>query len=332
MISRRTFIGTCATVVGASLLEVPLDAQSVPNSAGIERPTLVTPPGACDCHHHIYDAGRFKPVRENAGFQPNGRVEEYRLLQRRLGLTRDIIVTPLPYAGDNRVTLDAIKRLGPNARGVALLRSDVTDSELRQLTDGGIRGVRFSMGNAALGSSNAVADIEPLTKRVEKFGWHTQIYMRGDQIAQLESTLNRIPTPIVFDHLGNVGAQGTKHPAFPIIRRLMDKGRTWVKLSGAYITPTGTTNDYRIATTVAKAFVGAAPERLVWGSDWPHPSADANSKPDDATLLDLLLEWAPNEATRHRILVENPETLYGFPRSSVLPAASNDVIYRADPA
>jgi D-galactarolactone isomerase len=313
MITRRTFIGSVAVL---ALTDVRLDAQSVPNSSGTEPPKVKAPPGSCDCHHHIYDAGRFKPVRENAGFQPNGRVEEYRLLQRRLGLTRDIIVTPLPYAGDNRVTLDAIKRLGPNARGVALLRPDVTDAELRQLTDGGIRGVRFSMGNAALGSSNTVADIEPLTNRVEKFGWHTQIYMRGDQIAELESTLTRIPTPIVFDHLGNFGEQGTKHAAFTTIRRLIDKGRTWVKLSGAYITPTGITSDYRTATTVAKAFVAAAPERMVWGSDWPHPSADIKSKPDDAKLLDLLLDWAPNEATRHRILVENPEVVYGFPHTS----------------
>ena len=313
MITRRTFIGSVAAL---ALTDVRLDAQSVPNSSGTEPPKVKAPPGACDCHHHIYDAGRFKPVRENAGFQPNGRVEEYRLLQRRLGLTRDIIVTPLPYAGDNRVTLDAIKRLGPNARGVALLRPDVTDAELHQLTDGGIRGVRFSMGNAALGSSNTVADIEPLTNRVEKFGWHTQIYMRGDQIAELESTLTRIATPIVFDHLGNFGEQGTKHAAFTIIRRLIDKGRTWVKLSGAYITPTGITSDYRTATTVAQAFVAAAPERMVWGSDWPHPSADIKSKPDDAKLLDLLLDWAPNEATRHRILVENPEVVYGFPHTS----------------
>ena len=311
MISRRTFIGSLAAL---ATLDARLDAQAVPNSAGTERPRLNAPPGACDCHHHIYDAARFAPVREGAGFQPNGRVEEYQLLQRRLGITRDVIVTPLPYAGDNRVTLDAVRRLGPNARGIALLRSDVTDAELRQLTDGGIRGVRFSMGNSTLGSSNAIADIEPLTKRVANFGWHTQIYMQGDQIVQVQDILNRIPTPIVFDHLGVLGSEGVTHPAFAIIRRLIDKGRTWVKLSGAYITPTGMTTDYAPATAVARAFVATAPERMVWGSDWPHPSVDLNSKPDDAKLLDLLAEWAPNASTRNRILVENPETLYGFPR------------------
>ena len=195
MINRRTFIGGCAAVVGASFLDDSLHAQAVPNSAGTERPKLKAPPGACDCHHHIYDAARFAPVQSGAGFQPNGRVEEYQLLQRRLGTTRDVVVTPLPYAGDNRVTLDAIRRLGPNARGVVLLRPDVTDAQLRELTAGGVRGVRFSLGATNLGSSNSLADIEPLSKRVANFGWHVQIFMRGDQIVQAQDILNRIPAP-----------------------------------------------------------------------------------------------------------------------------------------
>jgi D-galactarolactone isomerase len=324
MISRRTFIGCVSALGAATVLDARLDAQAVPNSSGTGRPRLKAPAGACDCHHHIYDAARFAPVQSTGGFQPNGRVEEYRLLQGRLGTTRDVIVTPLPYAGDNRVTLDAIRRLGPNARGVALLRPDVTDSQLRELTDGGIRAVRFSLGAANLGSSNAIADIEPLSKRVADFGWHVQIFMRGDQIVQTSDVLNRIPAPIVFDHLGVLVPGGTTHPAFTIMRKLIDKGRTWVKLSGAYITvvktaegglSTGLTTDYGPASAVARAFVAAAPERLVWGSDWPHPTADINSKPDDARLFDLLTDWAPSASTRNRILVENPETLYGFPRT-----------------
>jgi D-galactarolactone isomerase len=325
MITRRAFISGCACIASASLLESPLDAQAVPNSSGTERPKLQAPSGACDCHHHIYDAARFKPVRDGSGFQPNARVEEYRLLQRRMGLARDVIVTPLPYAGDNRITLDAIRRLGPNARGVALLRPDVTDAQLRELTEGGIHGVRFSMGATNLGSSNAIADIEPISKRVASFGWHVQIRMRPDQIVQNERLLNRIPTSIVFDHLGVLGSVGVAHPAFTIVRRMIDSGHTWVKLSGAYLTvakmtdgqlSTSLTTDYTPATTIARAFVAAAPERMVWGSDWPHPTAGANSKPDDAKLFDLLNEWAPNSATRHRILVENPEALYGFQRTS----------------
>lgn len=320
--TRRTFIG-CMSAVGA-VLDARLAAQAVPNSSGTAAPTLKAPPLACDCHHHIYDATRFAPVQPGAGFQPNGRVEEYLLLQRRLGTTRDVIVTPLPYAGDNRVTVDAIKRLGPGARGVVLLRSDVTDSQLRELTDAGVRGIRFSMGATDLGSSNTVADIEPLSKRVANFGWHVQIFMRGDQIVQAEEVLNRIPVPIVFDHMGVLVPGGPAHPAFAIMRKLIDKGRTWVKLSGAYLTvvptangqrTTALTTEYAPATAVARALVAAAPERMVWGSDWPHPTADINSKPDDAKLFDLLTEWAPNMATRNRILVENPAALYGFPRA-----------------
>jgi D-galactarolactone isomerase len=162
----RDGLSSTSERVGAPIRE-NLD-QDVASEISVAK--LAAPSGACDCHHHIYDAGRFKPIREGSGFQPNGRVEEYRLLQRRLGVRRDIIVTPLPYAGDNRITLDAIKRLAPNARGVALLRPDVTDAQLRELTDGGIRGVRFSLGSAALGSSNTVQDIEPITTRVANFG------------------------------------------------------------------------------------------------------------------------------------------------------------------
>jgi D-galactarolactone isomerase len=147
---------------------------AVPNSAGTEPPKLKAPSNACDCHHHIYDAARFPPTWSGGMFQPNGRVEEYHLLQRRIGTTRSVVVTPAPYIGDNRVTLDAIARLGATARGVALLRPDVTDDELKALTDGGIRGLRFSQVPPA--ATTTFDMIEPLSKRVAAFGWHVQIY------------------------------------------------------------------------------------------------------------------------------------------------------------
>jgi predicted TIM-barrel fold metal-dependent hydrolase len=138
--------------------------------------------------------------------------------------------------------------------------------------------------------------------------------MRGDQIVDAASLWDRLPCPIVFDHLGRIPQPaGVDDPAFKTIRRLIDTGRTWVKVSGAYhdtkVGPPG----YADVTKVAQAFVKAAPERMVWGSDWPHPSEP--QKPDDAVLLDLLLEWAPDEPTRHRILVENPQALYGFAKA-----------------
>jgi D-galactarolactone isomerase len=155
--------------------------------------------------------------------------------------------------------------------------------------------------------------IEPLGKRVAELGWHVQLNMTGEQIVTLADVLPRLPCPIVFDHLGNPSLPaGVSHASHAIIRRLVDRGRAWVKLSGAYANSEAGPPGYPEATAIARAFVKAAPERLVWGSDWPHPSLPDDRKPDDARLLDLLLEWAPEQATRHRILVRNPEELYGF--------------------
>ena len=140
--------------------------------------------------------------------------------------------------------------------------------------------------------------------------------MRGDQIADAADLWPRLPSPIVFDHLGRLPhPAGIEHPAFGIIRRLIDKGSTWLKLSGAYLDTKVGAPSYADATKVAHAYVKAAPERLVWGSDWPHPTESSAHKPDDAVLLDLLGAWAEDEAVRRRILVDNPQTLYGFAKS-----------------
>ena len=149
MIRRRTFIKSASAVaIASSAGEISVgvsDAQQVPNSSGNERAKLKAPAGACDCHHHIYDATRFPPAQPGGTIIPDARVEEYRMLQKRRGTTRNIVVTPLAYVTDNRVTLDAIAKLAPNARGVAVLRPTVTDAELKTLAEGGIRGIRFSL-------------------------------------------------------------------------------------------------------------------------------------------------------------------------------------------
>jgi predicted TIM-barrel fold metal-dependent hydrolase len=200
----------------------------------------------------------------------------------------------------------------------------MSTADLRAMADAGVCGIRCTGGaNTSLGSQFTADMIEPTAKRAADFGWHTQIYLRGDQILELEGLLSRLSTPIVFDHMGVLLPAGVNHPGFRVIRRLIDAGRTWVKLSGAYITtapgadglPAVTyTTDYAPASTVARAFIQAAPERMLWGSDWPHPGLTADRKPNDAALFDLLLSWVPDERTRHRILVDNPETLYGFPK------------------
>ena len=285
--------------------------EPVPNSAGHAPARLAAPAGACDCHMHIYDAARFAPSRPASRMQAQATVADYRLLQRRTGTSRTVVVTPAVYATDNRVTLDAIARLG-DARGVAVVTPEVSDVELAALDRGGVRGIRFTQFDPAT-AVTTIDMIEPLSRRVNALGWHVQIHMRGDQIAAAADLWPRLPSPIVFDHLGRLPQpDGIGHPAFAVIRRLIDEGRTWVKLSGAYLDTKVGGPSYADATAVAQAFAQAAPERMVWGSDWPHPTEQ--QKPDDAVLFDLLSGWSPHEATRRRILVTNPEALYGFAR------------------
>lgn len=283
----------------------------VPNSSGTGQPKLKAPANAADCHIHIYDP-RFPP---GVARPANSTVADYRLLQKRIGVSRVVIVTPRNYGVDNSVTLDAIEKLGvDNARGVAVLRPDVTDAELERLDKGGVRGLRFTVGSPQT-AVVSIDMIEPLAKRIADRGWHVQLNMEADQIADHAGMLTRLPTPVVFDHLGKLPPeQGVRHPAYGVIRGMLDQGKAWLKLSGAYVNTLVGPPAYPDATAVAQAYVTAAPERLVWGSDWPHPTPV--KPPDDAILFDLLLAWAPDERVRQKILVDNPQNLYGFPRRS----------------
>ena len=320
MIARRTFIQGASALAATGLAQREGRAEGAPNSSGTEAPKLKAPPGACDCHHHIYDPARFPPSRPSAQQVPNARVEDYRLLQRRLGLSRDIVVTPTPYpapVSDNQVTLDAIRQLGPNARGVVIVYPEITDAELKAYDAAGVRGVRYSLtsGRPGAASTASPGEIEAMSKRVNALGWHVQFNTTAEQIVAAEDLLKRLASPIVFDHMGHLPQpEGIGHPGFRIIRELIDKGRTWVKLSVTYDSSKDGPPGYADVNRVGQAYVRAAPERLVWGSNWPHPSEP--DKPDDAMLFDLLAQWAPDEATRNRVLVQNPETLYGFAKSA----------------
>jgi len=312
LVPRRTFLTAMgATVIAAGGLNASRGQtqQAAPWSAGTEPPKLKAPPNACDCHMHIYDS-RF-PVAPNAKLRPaDATVDAYRLLQKRLGTTRNVVVTPSTYGTDNSCTLDAMAKLGATARGVAVVDTSVTDAELKRLNDLGIRGIRF---NLVQSGATTAEMIEPLSKRVNDLGWHVQIHMLGGQIVEIADLLQRLPSPIVFDHMARIPEPaGVDHPAFALVLKLIEKGRTWVKLSGAYMDGKTGPPTYADVSKVAAAYVKAAPERMVWGSDWPHPTEKADAKPDDAVLFDLLTDWAPDEATRNRILVANPATLYRF--------------------
>ncbi len=280
--------------------------QAVPNSSGTEPPRLKVPEDAADCHIHIYDPCFQPPVTKPS----NATMQDYQMLQKRIGLTRVVIVTPRNYVTDNSVTIDAIKQLGANARGVAVVRPTVTDAILKSLLDGGIRGIRFTVGKPQT-AVVSIDMIEPLAKRIADLGWHVQLNIAAQEIVDNEEMLKRLPTPIVIDHMGKLPLPaGVDHPAYRVIRRLIDQGRTWVKASGADLNTKIGPPTYSDAAAIAKAYIKAAPERLVWGTNWPHPGQ--KETPNDALLFDLLGDWAPDEATRNRILVTNPEALYGF--------------------
>jgi D-galactarolactone isomerase len=315
MIARRTLLkGASFAVLSAAASGISVrssEAQEVPYSSGTEAPKLRAPANACDCHMHIYDA-RF-PVAPNATLRPpDALVPDYKLLQKRIGTTRNVVVTPSTYGTDNRVTLEAIQQLGSTARGVAVVDTSVSDAELKRMHDLGIRGIRFNLVQAG---ATTVEMIEPLSKRVNDLGWHIQIHMKGQQIAGIEDVLLRVASPIVFDHLGRLAQPNAlDDPGFKTISKLIDKGRTWVKLSGAYQDSKVGAPSYSDTVPVARAYVKAAPQRMVWATDWPHPT-EKEKKPDDAVLFDLLAEWVPDAAVRTDILVQNPEVLYGFPKS-----------------
>ena len=283
----------------------------VPNSSGTTRPRSRAPKNACDSHIHIYDP-RFPMSSPQLRAVDNASVAEYRLLQLRTGTTRTVVVQPAAYGTDNAVTLDAIAQLGPeSARGVAVVHPGVTDTELVAMNKGGIRGIRFSQHEPRTAVTTAEM-IEPLAHRVHRLGWHVQLHIRAEQIVAMAEMIARLPGTIVFDHMGRMPQpEGLHHPAFDILRRLLDTGRAWVKLSGPYLDTKEGPPRYADIKPVGRALAEHAPERCVWCSDWPHPT-EPNVKPDDAALFDLLQEWSVDENMRHRVLVANPAVLYGY--------------------
>ena len=258
---------------------------------------------------HIYDS-RF-PLAANARRkEADAPVSEYRKVQERLGLERVVVVQPTAYGKDNRCTLQAIAELGPAARGVAVVDDSVTDAELGRLTLAGIRGVRFRM----LDTPELPWELLPsMAARLVAIGWHVQFQMDGRYLHERESLLAALPCTLVVEHIGKfLEPVPPSDPGFQALLRLLDSGRVWVKLSGVYMMSKSGPPLYEDIGVLAKALVRHAPQRLVWASNWPHPLPSRTFAPDDAALLDVLLDWAPEESTRNRILATNPAQLYGF--------------------
>jgi len=307
--SRRSLLTAIpGLAIGVARAAHGADRQSAKWSSGAGLPKTKVPANTTDCHFHIYDA-RY-PVDPKAVLHPgDATVADYRLLQRRIGTTRGVIVQPSTYGVDNRLLTEALGEFGlAGARGVAVVNASVTDAELKRLHAAGVRGIRFNLVQAG---ATTLDMLDPLSKRVAALGWHVQVHASAEQIVAAMSQWSRLPCPVVFDHLGRVPEpRGISHPAFGIICTLLQRGKAWVKLSGFYQDSRVGPPSYADSVAVAKAYVLEAPERLVWGSDWPHPTMKDNEKPDDAILIDLMAECAPREAVRHRILSDNATRLY----------------------
>lgn len=273
-------------------------------------PRLKAPPSTTDTHIHIYD--RRYPMAPTAKmYPPEASVADYLAMARRLGIERTVVVQATTYGTDNRCLLESMAAIGSDkARGVAVVDASATDAELDRLTRAGVRGVRFFM---LPGGALPWEALDAVAARVQPFGWHAQLQFDGREFLEHEAAVRRLPGTLVIDHVGKfLEPVPVDHPAFRALLRLVEEGRTYVKLAAPYETSKKGPPHFDDVGALAKALVRAAPERMLWASNWPHPSAPADDKPDDAVLLDMLFDWVPDEATRQKILVDNPARLYGF--------------------
>lgn len=275
------------------------------------QPRLPSPVGTCDTHMHIFEPGYAQRPGTNLPSIP-GTTAEYRKLRERLGITRTVIVQPSAYGNDNRCTLEAMKALADadhQTRGVAIVLPSDSDAEIARLTAVGIRGIRYhllSYGGVSWDTLNEMA------ARVAPHGWHVQLQMDGRELAGREAMLKALPCDIVIDHIGRfMQPVAADDPAWLTLRRLVDGGRCWIKLSAPYHGSKTGAPLYEDAGATAIQLIRAAPERMLYATNWPHPSLK-NNLPDDAALLDLVNEWAGSDAVREQILVTNPAKLYGF--------------------
>lgn len=292
-------------------MTLPPLPQPVPHSAGTRRPRGALPALACDAHMHIFDA-RFPPSPHWPRKPPHADVATYRRLQQRIGTQRTVVVTPSTYGVDNACTLDALDQLGDHARGVAVVDAEVTQAELERLAARRVCGLRVNFVSPQSWGETTPEMLATLARKAQPLGWHIQVFAHPEQLVAMEPLLADLPTPLVIDHLGRIApADGASGPAYETVRRLLDGGNTWVKLSGVYMRSREGAPGYGDTHPLGRALARHAPERLVWGSDWPH-TTEAPGSVDDADLVDVLLDWCGSEETLHRVLVDNPQRLYAF--------------------
>ena len=285
---------------------------------------FAVPTDACDCHVHVFGTQAEFPFVAARGYTPPPATDtELMQLQKALRLSRVVIVQPSVYGSDNSCTLDGIRKLGERARGVAVIDDSTTDVALDEMHRAGIRGVRVNLETAGETDPDlARRNLAAAVARVAPRGWHVQVYTRMSVIAQLSADVENLPVPIVFDHLGGAqAAAGIEQPGFAALVALVAAGHAYVKISAAYRS-SQKAPAYGDVAPLARALIAANPERIVWGTDWPHPHAAIPGREldpvtpffdiDDGLALNQLPFWARSAAVRRKILVDNPARLYDF--------------------
>ena len=271
-------------------------------------PKLRAPAGTCDTHMHIYN-GKYPKAATAKFVPPDAPVSAYRKMCARLGIERTVVVQPSTYGKDNRCTLEAVTAIGSNARCIVVVDESVTDAELDRLTKLGARGIRVFM---VPGAPLPWEILETMSARVAPFGWHVQLQLDGRDLPDRKAMLKRLTSTLVVDHVGKfLEPVPIDHPGFKVLQGLVDGGRTWVKLSAPYEVSKSGPPNYGDVGKLAKTLAKAAPDRMLGATNRPDPTPRA-PVPDDAWMLDMLLDWIPDEAARRKALVENPAQLYGF--------------------
>jgi len=305
---------------------------AMPNRAALAKaaqPTtpvkLDVPAGACDCHTHIHGDPEKFPFFAGRVYTPEpASPEEMAALHKALGVERVVIVTPSVYGTDNSATLFGIKARGNTARGVAVIDDKTRDADLDTMGQAGIRGIRINLATSGVNDpSVGRARLQAAIERMKARGWHIQIYTKLALVPAIKDLVAGSPVPVVFDHFGGAdSALGLEQPGWVDLVELVKTGKAYVKISGAYRL-SKQAPDYPDATPFARALITANADRIIWGTDWPHPNSvtPPDKKPidvtpllqiDDGLLLNQLAVWEPNAATRKKILVDNPAKIYGF--------------------
>lgn len=268
------------------------------------------PAEACDCHFHIYDLHKYPLEQTSPVSPPLATWDDYLALRAHLGIGRGVIVQAMGYGFDNRCTLEALDASRGTARAIISMPHEASDTDLRELDARGVRGIRFQM---VPNSGNIMEwdELAPISARIAPLGWTINLQLDGRRLPEYEALIAAQPSRIVIDHVGKfLEPVGADHPAFASLKRLLDTGNVWVKLSAMYETSKTGAPGYEDVGSLAEVLVREYPERCLWASNWPHPGQQV--RPDDKSLLGLLDAWCPSQAVRDQILVHNPAELYRF--------------------